>query len=380
MKFGRAIRVSMFMIACAVAAAAVVYKPTPFRMGIRASFPQPSFPADNPLTQEGVALGERLFFETRLSENDTISCAHCHIPGESFSDPRRESVGVHRRRGRRNSMPLFNLAWRKSFFWDGRAKTLREQVLIPMADHNEMNLAPEKAAARLRNDETYVSAFAKAFNAEPSPQTIAMALEQFLLTQISQDSRYDKIQRGEAKATALEERGRALFFTEYDPAHGMFGADCFHCHSTAVFTNERFANNGLELRGGDEGRFEVTGKEHDRGMFKVPSLRNVALTAPYMHDGRFRSLREVIEHYSTGVVDAPNLDPNLAKHGGQLGLSKEDKEALVAFIETLTDDSFVERGRALEEKNDFHLPPPREGGPFAFDPPPPPPPRRNGVR
>lgn len=277
-------------------------------------------------------------------------------------------------------MPLFNLAWRKSFFWDGRAKTLREQVLIPMADHNEMNLAPEKAAARLRNDETYVSAFAKAFNAEPSPQTIAMALEQFLLTQISQDSRYDKIQRGEAKATALEERGRALFFTEYDPAHGMFGADCFHCHSTAVFTNERFANNGLELRGGDEGRFEVTGKEHDRGMFKVPSLRNVALTAPYMHDGRFRSLREVIEHYSTGVVDAPNLDPNLAKHGGQLGLSKEDKEALVAFLETLTDDSFVERGRALEEKNDFHLPPPHEGGPFAFDPPPPPPPRRNGAR
>ncbi|MEO8376176.1 MAG: cytochrome c peroxidase [Candidatus Sumerlaeota bacterium] len=378
MKWARALRVVAFLGLCAGAAATASYTPKPYRMGIRAIFPQPSFPADNPLTEEGVELGERLFFETALSETDNISCANCHIPRESFADPRRQSNGVHQRRGRRNAQPLFNLVWRKGFFWDGRAKTLREQVLQPIADHKEMNLDPEEAAARLKEDPTYVSAFAAAFNDQPSARTMSMALEQFLLTQISQDARYDKILRGELKATPLEEKGRALFFSEYDPAHGVFGADCFHCHSTAVFTNERYANNGLETRDGDEGRFEVTGKEYDRGLFKVPSLRNVALTGPYMHDGRFRSLREVVEHYSNGVVSTPNLDANLAKHGGQIGLSQEDKDALVAFLESLTDYDFIERAKALERKHGFRLPPPPPRGPdgIAFDSPPPPPLRR----
>ncbi|MCC6545678.1 cytochrome-c peroxidase [Candidatus Sumerlaeota bacterium] len=379
MNWGRGFRVVAFLALCAAAAATATYQPKPYKMGIRAFFPKPTFPADNPLTQEGVALGERLFFETALSETDNISCAHCHIPSESFSDPRRESIGVHRRRGRRNAQPLFNLVWRRNFFWDGRAKTLREQVLQPIADHKEMNLDPEEAAARLGEDPEYSRAFAAAFNEAPSPRTISLALEQFLLTQISQDSRFDKILRGEAKATPQEERGRALFFSEYDPAHGIRGADCFHCHGTAVFTNERFANNGLETRNGDEGRFEVTGKEYDKGLFKVPSLRNVALTGPYMHDGRFRSLREVIEHYSNGMVLTANLDPNLAKHGGQIGLSEADKEALVAFLETLTDESFVDRAKALERKHGFQLPPGPPRGLLDFDsppPPPPPPPRR----
>lgn len=357
---------------------------TPYRFGIRANFPQPTFPADNPLTEEGVELGRRLFYDPILSRNGAISCARCHHPESAFSDEgRRTSVGVDRQRGRRNSMPLFNLAWRRRFFWDGRAATLREQVLHPIRDPVEMDLDPDEAARRLADDPRYRDEFATVFQSSPTSDTLARALEQFLLVQISQDSKFDKSRRGEATLTAKEQRGADLFFTEFDPARGVFGADCFHCHGNALFTNERFADNGLDPRPGDTGVFEVTHKEKDRGLYKIPSLRNVAVTGPYMHDGRFASLADVIDHYDSGVHDTPNLDPSLAKHAGPLRLSSADKEALVAFLETLTDEEFLARamdaappppGRPRIDRGG----PPREEGPACDGPGdrPPRPPRR----
>ena len=349
----RMIVMGVWLLCAAGIGAAQFVGPKPYKFGIRAALPQPTFPADNLITEEGVALGEALFFEKELSSDRTISCAECHVPSAGFSDGRPVARGVFGRRGRRNSMPLFNLAWRKGFFWDGRATTLREQVLMPIADHKEMNLAADEAVARLTARPYYQRQFAAAFNGPPTTERLALALEQFLLMQISQDSRFDKIMRAEAKPTPLENRGRNLFFTERDPARGLYGADCFHCHGNPLFTSERFADNGLSRPRGDQGRGEVTGNSWEMGQFKVPSLRNVALTAPYMHDGHFRSLRQVVDHYSDHVHQSPNLDPNLAKHQGQLNLSEEDREALVAFLQMLTDDDFIARGRAMELRHGF---------------------------
>jgi cytochrome c peroxidase len=188
----------------------------------------------------------------------------------------------------------------------------------------------------------YPARFERAFGtAEISADRVARALEQFLLTQVSHDSRFDRSLRGEEQLTAEEQHGFALFNTEYDPRREQFGADCFHCHGGPLFQSATFANNGLDLKFNDSGRFAVTRREGDTGKFAVPSLRNVAVTGPYMHDGRFNTLNEVIEHYSTGVKRSASLDPNLAKHPeGGVPLSESDKKALVAFLKSLTDRRF----------------------------------------
>ncbi len=174
-------------------------------------------------------------------------------------------------------------------------------------------------------------------------QTLAKALEQFLITRISQDSKFDRAVRKQAELTEQEKLGLSLFVTEHDPSRGLRGADCFHCHGGTLFTDNRFHNNGLTLEGWDIGRMKVSGDPADRGKFKTPSLRNIGLTAPYMHDGRFATLEEVVEHYNSGVERTETLDPNLAKHpSGGLGLSEEEKAALVAFLKTLTDSTFNE--------------------------------------
>ena len=306
-------------------------------------FPQVQLPADNPLTQEGVALGRQLFHDTRLSVNRTQSCASCHDQTHAFSDVRRFSLGAQQQVGKRNAMPLFNLAWQQSFFWDGRAATLREQVLMPIQDKHEMNETLPNVVAKLNADAAYVTAFAKTFGSpEITPERIAKALEQFLLTLVSQESRFDRAARKVAELTESEKRGLRLFVTEFDPKRGLRGADCFHCHGGTLFTSQQFANNGLELSADDLGRMAVTKNAADRGKFKTPSLRNIALTAPYMHDGRFATLEEVVEHYSSGVRRTNTLDPNLAKHPeGGIQLTTEEKADLVAFLKTLTDESFT---------------------------------------
>ena len=316
---------------------------TPYRLTISAFAPQPNLPRDNPLTGQGVALGSRLFFDRRLSEGNVQSCATCHNPRLAFSQPRRFSRGADGGLGPRNAMALENLAWKNSFFWDGRAATLRQQVLQPIQNPVEMHESLTTALAKISADPDYPRLFANAFGSpEISSDRMARALEQFLLVQVSFDSKYDRVMNGTASFTAEEARGYVLFNTEYDPYHGQHGADCFHCHGGPLFQSQDFANNGLDSVFRDLGRYNVTKRDGDRGKFAVPSLRNVAVTAPYMHDGRFQTLEQVVEHYATGVKRSPTLDPNLAKHpDGGVPLSAADKKALVAFLKTLTDGKFL---------------------------------------
>ena len=316
---------------------------TPYRFQMSATFPIPDLPHDNPLTEERVALGERLFRETGLSKNNTLSCASCHDSKQAFTDPRKYSIGVRDQVGSRNAMPLFNLAWKSSFFWDGRAPSLRAQALMPIHDHTEMDESLTNVVAKLSARTNYPALFTAAFGSpEITTEKIGLSIESFLLTLTSFDSKFDRALRGETELTADEKRGFELFMTEYDPRREQFGADCFHCHGGALFQSQTFANNGLDSNFPDAGRAKVTGKDSDKGKFSTPSLRNIALTAPYMHDGRFATLEEVVEHYSTGVKRSATLDPNLAKHPeGGIRLNKADKVALVAFLLTLTDEKYL---------------------------------------
>jgi cytochrome c peroxidase len=290
-----------------------------------------------------VALGRALFHDPRLSSQERQSCASCHQAEAGTIDPgQRFSRGVTGHLGKRNAMPLFNLAWKEAFFWDGRATTLRQQVLMPIQDPLEMNESLENVLSKLKANSHYPMRFADAFGSkEITADRVARALEQFLLTQVSADSKLDRALRGEVTLTTAEKRGFELFHTEYDPSRQQYGADCFHCHGGPLFQNVTFANNGLDLSfETDPGRFGVTQQPGDLGKFSVPSLRNVALTAPYMHDGRLTTLEEVIDHYCDEVKKSPTLDPNLAKHPqGGVPLSTEDRQALVAFLHTLTDPS-----------------------------------------
>jgi cytochrome c peroxidase len=316
---------------------------TTYRFEMSATFPVPDLPRDNPLIRERVALGKALFEETALSKDGTISCASCHKGEAAFSDSRRFSLGVRGQAGVRNAMPLSNLAWKNSFFWDGRAPSLRAQTLMPIQDHAEMDETLTNVAVKLSALTNYSARFAAAFDPpDISAEKIALALEQFLLTLTSFDAKFDRVLRGEEQFTPEEQYGFELFSTEYDPRRGQFGADCFHCHGGPLFQSQNFANNGLDERPADSGRAKVTGKDSDLGKFSVPSLRNVELTGPYMHDGRFWTLNEVVEHYVTGVKRNATLDPNLAKHpDGGVPLRSEDKRALVAFLKTLTDRRFA---------------------------------------
>jgi cytochrome c peroxidase len=314
---------------------------TPYRFRMSRTFPVPDLPRDNPLIVERVALGEALFHERALSRDSSISCASCHQRDAGLSDPRPKSIGVAGKTGARNSMPLFNLAWKSSFFWDGRAKSLREQVLIPIQDHREMDETLERVVDKLTQDSRYRQLFAAAFGTpEITSEKLGLALEQFLFTLTSREAKFDQVLRGKGTFTPNEQRGFELFMTENDPRTGHRGADCFHCHGGPLFTDHQFHNNGIAPLAADRGRSGVTGLASDEDKFATPSLRNVSRTAPYMHDGRFATLAEVVDHYSEGIQPGVTLDPNLAKHAtGGLHLSAEDKSALLAFLETLTSDS-----------------------------------------
>jgi len=313
---------------------------TPYHFTMGSTFPIPDLPRDNPLIEERVALGKQLFQETSLSRDGTISCASCHQPADHFSDPRRFSLGVRAQTGKRHAMPLVNLAWQSSFFWDGRAPSLRAQALVPIQEPTEMDETLDRVTAKLAAKPVYPPLFRAAFGSpEITAEKLGLALEQFVLTLTAYHSKFDLALRGKATFTDEEKRGLELFMTEDDPRTGQHGADCFHCHGGPLFTDNQFHNNGLAPDAADPGRFLVTHNEADRNKFATPSLRNVALTGPYMHDGRFATLEEVVAHYNTGVVRSPTLDPNLAKHPPQgLQLSDADQRALVAFLKTLSEE------------------------------------------
>ena len=319
------------------------FTPYPFQMS--ATFPVPDLPRDNPLLVERVELGRKLFSDKHISINNQQSCVDCHSSEKAFTDGKRTARGAEGEFGPRNTMPLFNLAWKKEFFWDGRAESLREQVLQPIQNPIEMHQTLTNLCDKLRAAEkaNYAGLFTAAFGSpEITAEKISLALENYLLTLTSFNAKFDRVLQGEEHFTPEEQRGFELFSTEYDPRRGQFGADCFHCHGGPLFQSQVFANNGSDGAFKDLGREKVTGKASDRGKFAVPSLRNVELTAPYMHDGRFRTLEDVIRHYSTGVVRSATLDPNLAKHpDGGVPLTVTDQRALVAFLKTLTDTQFA---------------------------------------
>lgn len=313
---------------------------TPYRFTLPQNFPLPHLPTDYPLTNERVRLGRELFFETALSKNTATSCASCHPAQNAFVDNTAKSFGFLGEKTKRHSMPLLNLAWKNTpFFWDGRSPTLRDQILKPIEDPLEMGEELPRVLQKLEKISYYPRLFERAFgDSEITSDRLAIAIEQFILSLTSFDSKFDRATKGETELTEQEKKGFELFMTENDPRLSLKGADCFHCHSGAFFTNHRFHNNGLPPLNDDLGREHATGKASDRFKFSTPSLRNIALTAPYMHDGRFDTLEEVVAFYSDGIHRSPTLDPNIAKHpGAGLKLDADDQAALVAFLRTLSD-------------------------------------------
>lgn len=290
---------------------------------------------DNPLTVEGIALGRRLFYDKKLSANQTLSCGSCHKQEFAFADNKKFSLGVHDSAGVMNSMSLFNLGWARNFFWDGRAPSLPEQANDPIINRIEMASNWGDVLHNLQEDKAYPGLFKKVFGSEKISSTMVMrALTQFELTLVSFNTRFDKYYfGGQADVlTAQEERGLDIFF-----GYGK----CNHCHSDVLLTDNFFRNNGLDSLP-QPGLYNTTGKETDRGRMKVPSLRNVAVTAPYMHDGRFKTLEEVVNFYSGAIrYKSPNLDEHILPLGRGLELTAQQKADLIAFLRTLTDSAFL---------------------------------------
>lgn len=296
-----------------------------------------NLPWDNPLTVEGVALGRKLFYEKALSNDHSMSCGTCHRQEFAFSDPRTFSQGTDGSMGRRNAMPVMNLAWDHFFFWDARALSMELQALAPVVDHVEMRNTWPVVTARLTEHADYPLLFERAFGSPGIDSLrVVFAIAQFERTLLSFDSRFDRYHYGgDLNAlTAQEVRGKDLFFGE---------AHCGDCHMLPLFQDHSVRNNGLGNDINDGGLFEVSGIEEHRSRFKTPSLRNVEHTAPYMHNGRLVTLEDVVEFYAEHVRTAsPNLDPHMLPWvWGQIDLSPQERTDLVAFMKSLTDEGFL---------------------------------------
>lgn len=307
----------------------------------------PIIPTDNPQTIEGVALGKKLFFDTILSSNGTQACASCHAPQYAFTDNTPTSDGIDGIFGTRNSMPLFNLAWNygERFTWDGKELSLERQAEEPVQNPIEMHSNWDNVVSRLQMHPEYPELFRLAFKTSTvTKELTTKAIAQFERTLISANSKFDKYSLGEISLTAQELNGLDIFLREDK-------GDCFHCHgnpNNPLWTDNIFHNNGLDATFTDLGLGSVTGDPNDNGKFKSPSLRNLAYTAPYMHDGRFSTLDDVINHYSEGIQNSPTIDPLMKQIAqGGVQLSDQDKADLKAFLLTLSDPSFI-------NNSDFH--------------------------
>jgi cytochrome c peroxidase len=280
-------------------------------------------------------LGRKLFSEKILSRDSSVSCASCHKPAFAFADTVAFSTGINGKLTSRNTPSVLNMKNRPYFFWDGRAATLEEQALIPIANPDEMGLPVKEAVARLNRSEEYRRLFKKIFRQLPDANNLAAAFAAFERTLETDDSKFDDWANGKGELTQQEERGRQLFISNR--------AKCFDCHSREDFTNDEFKNIGL-YNGStqkDGGRFSITNDQKDLGRFKTPGLRNIAVTGPYMHDGRFKTLEQVVQYYNNPYmfVDDPlNMDTLLLQ---PLQLSNQDNADLVAFLKTLTDKRFL---------------------------------------
>lgn len=283
-------------------------------------------PRENPLTPDSIALGRRLFHDRRLSRTGTLSCASCHVPSRSFAGSRPIAVDGPGRVVHRDVPTLVNRAWGKSFFWDGRASSLEAQVLEPILNVRELDMTPSLVLALARSRD-YRPRFVRTFGAEPQIEQVARALASFVRTLVAGHSAYDRFTAGQHSAlSAKARRGLGLFTGK---------AGCAGCHHGPNFTDEQFHNTGIAWRTGqltDEGRAVVTRREQDRGAFKTPTLRQLAETAPYMHDGSLATLEAVIEHYDAGGLRAPALDVRLRR----LNLDAAEKHDLAEFLRSLT--------------------------------------------
>lgn len=304
---------------------------TPLYFEVPKGWPQPKYDfKSNSLTEEGFQLGRHLFYDPILSRDNTISCSSCHLQQTGFTHVDHQlSHGIEGKIGTRNSMALINLAWNKNFMWDGGVNNLEVQAINPITSPVEMDEKLENVIVKLQQSDKYKKLFTSAFgDDEVTSQRILKALTQFTIMLKSSNSKYDKVMRKEENFTQQEQRGYDLFKT-----------NCASCHKEPLFSNDKFEKNGLAIDTtlNDLGRIKITNKKEDYLRFKVPTLRNIQFTFPYMHDGRFKTLTEVVKHYNS-LGNDKNLPKELAK---PMKLSDNDRVDLVLFLKTLTDNEFL---------------------------------------
>ncbi len=322
----------------------VVFQARPYAWKKPTNFPEPVYDfAKNPLTEEGIALGKELFYDAQLSVNGTVSCAFCHQQSSAFAHTDHAlSHGVNDKIGTRNNLGLQNLAFYRTFFWDGAQLNLDTVPIAPIENPVEMGHNLGNLLTNLRKGGKYQPMFKDAFGTDSiTTDRFLKALSQFMLTMVSANSRYDKYVRNEAGASTAPADGTLTA----DELAGLtlFKQKCATCHAGELFTDQSFRNNGLSRAANqDEGRSLITLKPEDKFKFKVPSLRNVDRTSPYMHDGRFWTLDDVLNHYAGNVQDVPELDPVLRSNGKPgIPLTNTEKRQIIAFLRTLTDTQYL---------------------------------------
>jgi cytochrome c peroxidase len=321
------------------------YVDIPIPLQTPSNFPPMAYDLqNNPITLKGFELGKKLFYDGRLSSDGTISCGFCHEQRHAFTHHGHTvSQGVDGQTGTRNTPAIQNLAFQRTFMYDGATDHLNLQPLIPLTSEIEMNGNLTQIVAMMKADPEYQKLFAAAFPGKPiNTEQMLNAMAQFMAMVVSSNSRFDHFRRNEAGGTLS---------TEEQQGYAIFNQKCASCHATDLFTDDSFRNNGLAVNPqvNDIGRYRVTLNENDRYKFKVPSLRNIEKTAPYMHDGRFFTLEAVLNHYSSGVVGSATLDASLSNNGNLgIALTDSEKAKIIAFLKTLTDEQYLKDPRFAE--------------------------------
>jgi cytochrome c peroxidase len=310
----------------------VMWINTPFPFLVPKNFPQPVYRfQNNPRTKQGFELGRKLFYDGKLSRDGNFPCSSCHQQFAAFATyEHRLSHGFNNQFSFRNAPGLFNLAWEKELNWDGGVNHIEVQPLAPLLDPHEMAEDLERIVGKLKTDKSYPLLFSRVFGSPGiNSQRILRALAQFTASLVSADAKYDRVKKGTARFNQYEQTG-----------YEIFQQKCARCHQEPLFTDLSYRNTGLELDSTlkDYGRMRITGRKEDSLKFRVPSLRNIFLTFPYGHDGRFSTISDVLEHYNKGIVQGPTLDSSLRKG---IPISENDRFYLISFLGTLTDSSFV---------------------------------------
>lgn len=334
-KILKSITLALLIIGCSNDDDRTTYNNAEIPLTIPQDFPElNSAVTNNPPTQYGVELGEKLFFDKRVSTNNTISCASCHIPSNAFADHNARAIGIEGRIGLRNTPPVQNLAFMQFYNWDGSKLQLENQSLVPIITHEEMDSSMLEVIGKIENDEDYKDLFYKTFGNETiTPEKIFKSIAQYEYTLISANSKYDRVKRNEGDVfTQTEAEGYQIFQNK-----------CMSCHSTELFTDQSFRNVGFPINPDTDeaGRARVTGIAEDYMSFRVPSLRNIEYTAPYGSFGQFATLKEVLDYFDNGVLYADNLDPILKNNNNKIPLTSQEKTNLIAFLKTLSDESFI---------------------------------------